>query len=351
MNSIYQSFFRRALFTLEPEFAHELTCGIMSYAETSSILKQILSRVFKVEGKEISLFGLNFPNCLGLAAGLDKNGMFPGISSALGFGHVEVGTVTPLAQPGNPKPRLFRYPNENALVNRMGFNNRGVKALVDRVAKYYPKHSRLSPMGINIGKGKNTPSEKAISDYIEGFQISNEQADYITVNISSPNTPGLRSLHQKDFLKPLLQSLQSLNQELATKSSSNPIPLLLKISPDEDYRSLESIIGLALEYNFDGIIATNTTICREMNATEIEKGGLSGGPLEKRSLEIIKFVVEESDHKLPVIGVGGIVDSESAHKKLDAGASLLQLYTSLIYKGPKFPSSLVNSLQNRFNWP
>ena len=190
MNSLYQSFFRKILFRLEPEQAHDLTCGILGYAETIPIIKKIISQFLRVESKNISLFGLNFSNCVGLAAGLDKNGMFPGISSSLGFGHIEVGTVTPLPQPGNPKPRLFRYPEEKALVNRMGFNNVGAKAVVERLARYNPIGSRVSPIGINIGKGKNTLPEKAINDYLIGFETVVEQADYITINISSPNTPG-----------------------------------------------------------------------------------------------------------------------------------------------------------------
>ena len=351
MNSLYQSFFRKILFRLEPEQAHDLTCGILGYAETIPIIKKIISQFLRVESKNISLFGLNFSNCVGLAAGLDKNGMFPGISSSLGFGHIEVGTVTPLPQPGNPKPRLFRYPEEKALVNRMGFNNVGAKAVVERLARYNPIGSRVSPIGINIGKGKNTLPEKAINDYLIGFETVVEQADYITINISSPNTPGLRLLHQKSFLEPLLRSLHELNHEIAKGRKSNPVPCLLKISPDESYKDLESIIELALENKFDGIIATNTTTRRNVNFPSLEKGGLSGKPLEHRSLSMIKFIVEESSNKLPVIGVGGIHDSDSAHKKLDAGASLLQLYTSFIYNGPLFPARLVNSLHTRSVWP
>jgi dihydroorotate dehydrogenase len=333
---------------LDPEKAHDLTCDFLGFAETIPFARQVIKRFYQFESPSISLFGLNFPNCIGLAAGLDKNAMFSSISSSLGFGHVEVGTLTPNAQPGNPQPRLFRYPESEALVNRMGFNNHGAIAAVERLRKYNPKGKRLSPVGINIGKGKETPPEEAIEDYLHGFKIVSTQADFITINISSPNTPGLRLLHQKSFLDPLLEEVQKLNKSLASKNSSKLIPCLLKISPDEDFKGLESIISSALDYEIDGLIATNTTTSRKNS--DFEMGGLSGKPLEERSLQSIKFIVKESENKIPVIGVGGIHDTESANKKLDAGSSLLQLYTSLIYKGPSFPSQLASSLNSRFAW-
>ena len=352
MNLFYQLFFRKFLFSLDPEIAHELTCSILAQVEKSNLLRRVVSKLTQTKSKPISLFGLDFPNCLGLAAGLDKNGQFSGFSSALGFGHVEVGTVTPLAQPGNPKPRLFRYPKEEALINRMGFNNLGAKALVDRLKLYNPKGNRISPIGINIGKGIKTSFENAIDDYLEAFSIVVSQADYLTINISSPNTPGLRNLQHKDFLDPLLCSIRDKNVKWAKKNKCLPLPCLLKISPDENFNSLEKIISLALSNCIDGIIATNTTIKRNrsLQTNFVETGGLSGRPLQHASLEVIKFVVRESNQRLPVIGAGGICDSESAHKKLDAGASLLQLYTSFIYNGPLFPSRLVHSLNSRYEW-
>ena len=353
MNTIYQHFFRKLLFTLEPETAHDMTCGALGIAERLPFIQKSIGRIINTPNQEISLFGLKFRNCLGLAAGLDKDGMFSGISSALGFGHVEVGTVTPEAQPGNPKPRLFRYPNQGSLVNRMGFNNLGSKALCERLSKYNPKGSRLSPVGVNIGKAKNTSPDLAINDYIQSFENVAPQADYITINISSPNTPGLRLLHQKDFLDPLLKNLQSTNEAFCGKLIEKPLPCLIKISPDEDYKSLETIIQIALDNQISGIIATNTTLKRfssEPNSF-FEKGGLSGKPLAHDSLEVIKFISKETNGMLPVIGVGGINDADSAHKKLDAGASLLQLYTALIYNGPFFPSCLIKSLKTRHLWP
>jgi len=353
VNIIYQHFFRKLLFKLDPETAHDLTCDMLGFAETLPFVRKSISKILKTPKHEISLFGLKFPNCLGLAAGLDKNAMFSGISSSLGFGHIEVGTVTPDPQPGNPKPRLFRYPNQRSLVNRMGFNNFGSKAIVERLSKYNPKGSRMSPVGINIGKAKNTAPDFAIEDYLSAFKNVAPQADYITINISSPNTVGLRLLHRKDFLSPLLKSLQSLNKQLSIKSFQRPLPCLIKISPDEDYNSLETIIQIALENKIDGIIATNTTLKRYPSEPKsfLEKGGLSGEPLALDSLEIIKFITKETNNMLPVIGVGGIHNTESAHKKLDAGASLLQLYTALIYNGPFFPSHLVKSLKTRYLWP
>ena len=240
---------------------------------------------------------------------------------------------------------------DEAIINRMGFNNDGADVIINRIKQIYPKGERSVPLGINIGKGKNTPIDKAHEDYIYCLNQSFLQADYITVNISSPNTPNLRDLHKMDLIAPLLKILVNTNQSCAKKYKTLPVPLILKISPDESYKDLESIIELALENKFDGIIATNTTTGRDVNFPSLEKGGLSGKPLEHQSLSMIKFIVEESSNKLPVIGVGGILDSDSAHKKLDAGASLLQLYTSFIYNGPLFPARLVNSLHTRSVWP
>lgn len=348
---LYQILLRNFLFKLEPEKAHDLASCVLGFAERIPIFRKTFSRLLHVKSNPVSLFGISFPNILGLAAGLDKNGMFSGVSSSLGFGHVEVGTVTPIPQPGNDKPRLFRYPEKHALVNRMGFNNLGASALVERLRKFNPKGRRLSPVGINIGKGKNTPPEKAIEDYLLGFKIVFEQADYVTINISSPNTPGLRLLHQQSFLAPLLQEIHQLNSDMASSHSIRPLPCLLKISPDENFKELENIISLALEHHVDGIIATNTTVSRTKDQRDFEAGGLSGKPLGESSLQTIKFIVRESCNRLPVIGVGGICNFETAHKKLDAGASLLQLYTSFIYNGPIFPFQLVNSLNKRFSWP
>jgi len=346
---LYNNFLRPLLFKFDPELAHDLSCNLLDFANRSHILKVIAKTLIRTESAPVDLFGLRFPGFVGQAAGLDKDGRFPGISSALGFSHIEVGTVTPGGQPGNERPRLFRYPESDALVNRMGFNNRGSKALAKHVSKFYPKGNRRSPLGINIGKSKKTPIELASDDYLTAFTDVARQADYITVNISSPNTPNLRSLHQKNHLLPLLNSIRAHNLEWANKNDQAPLPCLLKISPDEDYRSLESIISIAIESSFDGIIATNTSANRKPMGCKnsYEKGGLSGTPIEENSTRTIRFIAKLTDFKFPIIGVGGIFNADDASRKLDAGASLLQIYTSFVYNGPLFPSALANSLAYR----
>ncbi len=349
MTLFYHKFIRPFLFKLDPEQAHDLACNLFGTAERFELAKFLARSFFRTESTPLELMGLSFPNHIGQAAGLDKNGRFPGISSSLGFGHIEVGTVTPKGQPGNPRPRLFRYPKFNALVNRMGFNNEGSKALASRISKFYPKGKRFSPLGINIGKSKDTPLDQAHDDYLTAFSDVAHQADYIAINISSPNTPDLRDLHQEKHLKPLLAKIRSHNLAWATNNDCNPVPCLLKISPDEDYRSLEKIVSLALDFSFDGIIATNTSVYRDetTRGALFEKGGLSGMPIERHSTDSIRFIAKLTNHKLPIIGVGGIFDRETALRKLDAGASLLQIYTAFVYDGPKFPSKLANSLAYR----
>ena len=349
MSLFYHKFLRPLLFKLDPEQAHDVACNLLSVAERFRISKLLARSFFRTETAPTELMGLTFPNCVGQAAGLDKDGRFPGMSSSLGFGHVEVGTVTPKGQSGNPSPRLFRYPKFNALVNRMGFNNSGSKALAAQISRFYPKGNRPSPLGINIGKSKDTPLDLALDDYLSAFSDVAEQADYIAINISSPNTPDLRELHQEKHLNPLLSSIRSHNLDWSRKSGCSPIPCLLKISPDEDYRSLERIVSLALACSFDGIIATNTSVYRNEAAqgAHFEKGGLSGMPIEEHSTDSIRFVSKLTNHKFPIIGAGGIFDRDSALRKLDAGASLLQIYTAFVYEGPNFPSKLANSLAYR----
>ena len=348
MNLFYKSLIRPLAFRLDPELAHDYACRILGVAERSSVIKSLARFLFRTDSTPIDLMGLRFPNHIGQAAGLDKNGRFPGISSALGFGHIEVGTVTPGGQPGNERPRLFRYPKINALVNRMGFNNKGSKALADYVSSVYPKPERMSPLGINIGKSKGTPLHEAIDDYLSAFTDVVDQADYVALNISSPNTPDLRKLHRREYLEPLLSEIKSHNAAWAKKKGCKPVPCLLKISPDEGYRSIGNIVDLAVEHSFDGIIATNTSArITQGGYGRLEKGGLSGMPIEKSSNRIIRFISRVTDNRLPIIGVGGVFDNDSATRKLDAGASLLQLYTSFVYNGPSFPSQLANSLAYR----
>lgn len=286
---------------------------------------------------KIKRFGLTFSNPVGLAAGFDKNGEAVDALSALGFGFVEVGTVTSEAQPGNPKPRIFRLPADRALINRLGFNNSGAK----QVVKNLKEHRADCVLGINIGKSRSVPVEKAIPDYLKTFSIVYEIADYIAVNVSSPNTPQLRDLQQPDLLNDLLTSLQRRNAELAEKYSlAAPRPLLLKIAPDLSEDEIRAIIAVAQENKVSGIIATNTSVNREglqtsnARVVEIGEGGLSGAPLRNRSNEVIRTIYRLTNGTMPIVGVGGVFTADDAWDKICAGASLIQIYTGFIYEGP-----------------
>jgi len=282
-------------------------------------------------------FGLIFSNPVGLAAGFDKNGEAADALGALGFGFVEVGTVTNESQPGNPRPRIFRLPRDRALINRLGFNNSGAKQIARNLKARRPD----CVMGINIGKSRSVPIERAIPDYLSTFSTVYQFADYIAVNVSSPNTPQLRELQQPDLLSDLLEALQRRNRELAEKHSlSSPRPLLLKIAPDLSHQELRDIVAVAQERGVSGIIATNTTVKREGLRTPAERvaaigeGGLSGAPLHHRSNEVIKTIYRLTNGAVPIIGVGGVFTAEDAWEKICAGAGLIQLYTGFIYEGP-----------------
>jgi len=285
---------------------------------------------------EKEVFGLKFKNPVGLAAGFDKNAEMMGEMANLGFGFVEIGTVTPLAQPGNPKPRMFRLPDDGGLINRMGFNNLGVDVAAERIAAFRRDakgEQKSLIIGGNIGKNKNTPNEDAVSDYIKCFDRLFDVVDYFVVNVSSPNTPGLRALQEKE---PLMQLLNTLQQRNLKNGISRPI--LLKIAPDLTDEQLDDIVEIVQQTGIAGIIATNTTISRErlVSKDELknETGGLSGKPLTKRSTEVINYLAKKSNGAFPIIGVGGIHSPEDAIEKLQAGASLVQLYTGFIYEGP-----------------
>jgi dihydroorotate dehydrogenase len=284
---------------------------------------------------EKEVFGLKFINPVGLAAGFDKNGEVISELANMGFGFIEVGTVTPLPQPGNPKPRMFRAPEDKALINRMGFNNLGVDVVAERIAAYrknQPAAQKGLLIGGNIGKNKVTPNEDAVSDYIKCFDRLFDVVDYFVVNVSSPNTPGLRELQEKEPLMHLLNTLQQRNNK-------NDIakPILLKIAPDLTNEQLDDIVEIVQQTNIAGVIATNTTIDKSSLTNpklKEEAGGLSGAPLTKRSTEVIRYLADKSNRSFPIIGVGGIHSAEDALEKLDAGASLVQLYTGFIYEGP-----------------
>ncbi|MCK5717578.1 MAG: quinone-dependent dihydroorotate dehydrogenase, partial [Thiomargarita sp.] len=279
-----------------------------------------------------TVMGLNFPNAVGLAAGMDKNAEYIDSLAALGFGFIEVGTVTPRPQSGNPEPRLFRLPQAQGIINRMGFNNQGVDQLIQNVKKSHFK----GILGINIGKNFDTPLEKAVDDYLIGLQKVYQYADYVTVNISSPNTPGLRDLQQDTALEQLLKSLTQAQKKLAQQHDKY-VPLLIKIAPDLTDIEVTALADTVLKYAIDGIIATNTTLSRagvENLEHAHEQGGLSGAPLSKRATEIVAQLSDSLQGKIPIIAAGGIMSAADAQDKIKAGASLVQIYTGLIYQGP-----------------
>ena len=344
---IYENLIRPVLFKMDAEEAHEWTIKNLSTASRFPLLCKWLHKWnASLDSKPIRLFGLEFPNRVGLAAGMDKDARCLPAFGAMGFGHVEAGTVTPVGQPGNEKPRLFRYPSEEAVINRMGFNNQGAESMAERIEKTYPKGAaRTAILGINIGKGKPTPLEEAAQDYVAGFKALASQADYFTVNISSPNTPGLRELQQESYLRELLGTLQQANQGRAKETGKRKLPILVKIAPDLEEREIEQIVGLLMELGYDGIIATNTTIGRPGYFESInEAGGLSGLPVQKPSDDVICKIQNFTGGKLPIIGVGGIMDPDSAQRKIDLGAALIQVYTGLIYRGPGLVPKLTKGL-------
>lgn len=321
---------RRLLFALPPEVSHDLSLDALGAAERLKLLSPFVDNPIY---DPVKVMGIEFPNRVGLAAGLDKNGDYFNAMGELGFGFVEIGTITPRSQPGNPKPRMFRLPDGEAIINRMGFNNKGVDHLVSRV-----KNRRFQGvLGINIGKNLDTPVESAVSDYLKCLDKVYEHADYITVNISSPNTPGLRNLQFGEQLAGLLHDLKR-EQKRLSEIHHKYVPLAVKIAPDMETENIEQCAEILLEANIDGVIATNTTISRE--AVEglphsQEAGGLSGAPLSQQSTDVIHALKSALKDDIPIIGVGGILSSRDALDKIDAGARLVQLYTGFIYEGPK----------------
>ncbi len=320
------------MFGLDAERAHEI--GIKAL-EMGTAAPFYADASF---GTEIEMFGLKFVNPLGIAAGFDKNGIVVNQLASLGFGFVEVGTVTFRPQMGNPKPRMFRLPEDQALVNRLGFNNQGADIIVDRLSKL----KRKCIVGVNIGKNKDVPNEEAVENYLASFNRVHAVADYIAVNISSPNTPNLRELQKAESLDELLSALQGRNRELGRK------PLLVKIAPDLTEAEIEACVDVCRRYEIDGIIATNTTIAREglktANSDQIGAGGLSGKPLLARSNEVISTIYKYSGGHVPIVGVGGIFTAEDAFAKIAAGASLIQVYTGFVYGGPSFARDLNRGL-------
>ena len=330
---------RPLLFSLAPETAHEVTLKLLNIAHVSGLGKLIYPAI---EDKPVNVMGLRFKNPVGLAAGMDKNGDYIAALAALGFGFVEIGTVTPRPQPGNPKPRLFRLPEHRAIINRMGFNNLGLDHLLNQIKKSNYK----GILGINIGKNFDTPIENAVDDYLTCLRKAYTSASYITINISSPNTKNLRQLQQGEELKSLIAALKEEQHKLHAEHGVY-VPLALKIAPDLTSNEIIHIAGLLLEFEIDGVIATNTTIARDMIAVHPlahETGGLSGAPVKDQSTLVVRKLAAELQGKIPVIASGGILNAPDAQEKLAAGASLVQIYTGLIYHGPQLIKDIVTSL-------
>ena len=343
---LYQSLLRPFLFSgidADPEWLKRQMLATLGWIEThpswaTRWLEHQCDRTYCSPSTHLeqTLFGLQFHNPVGLAAGFDKDGVAAGFWPHFGFGFAELGTVTWHGQPGNPRPRLFRLPQDGAAINRMGFNNHGAQAMAQTLTQLWQHHPRTIPIGINLGKSKVTALEDAATDYVNSFNVLNALGDYFVVNVSSPNTPGLRSLQATDQLAPILAALQAVNDEHK--------PILLKIAPDLEWDAIAAILELIQQHQLAGIIATNTTIARDgLTTTTIrrtgrspqdEAGGLSGKPVRQRSTDIIRFIYRETQGKLPIIGVGGIFTPDDAWEKITAGASLIQVYTGWIYEGP-----------------
>lgn len=325
----WYSLARKFLFMMDGETSHELGLDMLGAAERLGVLRFLVK---PVPDAPVTVAGITFPNPVGLAAGLDKNGDYIDAFARLGFGFIEIGTITPRPQPGNPKPRLFRLPEQRAIINRMGFNNKGVDHLVEQVKKAKFR----GVLGINIGKNFDTAVEDATSDYLICLEKVYQYATYITVNISSPNTPGLRTLQYGDALRDLLLPLKKRQAELAQQFGYKPV--FVKIAPDMNEDEVNTVARTLVECGMDGVIATNTTLSREgVEGARFggEAGGLSGAPVEALSTLTIERLVRALDGKLPVIGVGGILDGAAAQEKIRAGASLVQVYSGFIYRGPE----------------
>lgn len=327
---------RRLLFQLPPEAAHHLGLWALGLADlTPGLARRRHERLAHHSALRTRVAGLDFPNPLGMAAGFDKDGeVVPGLF-ALGFGAVEVGTVTPRPQPGNPSPRLFRLPEHQALINRFGFNNAGVLALASRLREL---EWRPGPVGVNLGKNKDTPNEAAVEDYLIGARALGPLGDYLAINLSSPNTPGLRALQEPHALEALLRAVRGASTR----------PLFLKVAPDLTDEALDDVVDVALACGADGLICTNTTVARPFeHPLAAEAGGLSGRPLFERSTQALRRAFRRADGRLTLVGVGGVFDADDAWAKITAGASLVQLYTGFIYGGPELPARILDGLAAR----
>jgi dihydroorotate dehydrogenase len=343
---------RSFLFLFDAEKVHYFAMHVFKSLCKIGFIKKIIAKTFTpppFADQQFQLGKLSFKNPVGLGAGFDKNALYLAELEALGFGFVEIGTVTPLPQAGNDKPRLFRLPKDKALINRMGFNNDGVKVIAERLQEWSKRQKNASPrliIGGNIGKNKITPNEDAWKDYEICFTALHDHVDYFVVNVSSPNTPGLRELQEKDALAKILQNLQRLNA-----LTKNPKPILLKIAPDLNSNQVDDVIALAMEIKLDGLVAANTTIDRSDLVTSkdvldtIGAGGLSGLPLKQRSTQMVTYLHQKTNGQIPIIASGGIFTGADAKEKLAAGAVLVQIWTGFIYEGPKIVSNICKTLR------
>ena len=363
MSWCYRRLIRSVLFTQDSESIHNRTMTALARVSRSPLLCSTLSAFYSAPGLPIELFGLRFPNPVGLAAGMDKHAAAVPAWAALGFGFAELGGVTWRAQPGNPLPRMFRAVPDEALINRMGFNNGGAEVMAATLRSWresgrWPKH----PVGINLGKSKITPNDAAAEDYTNSFRVLRPLADFFVVNVSSPNTPNLRELQDKAALDEILAALQQINgadSDVGPRQSSagdcGAKPILVKVAPDLSFEALDEILELASKRNLAGIVATNTTIARPETSDDrlrriySETGGLSGRPLRARSTEVIRHIYRQTHGTLPIIGVGGIFSADDAWEKIGAGASLVQVYTGLVYEGPALARQIVRGLLLRLH--
>jgi dihydroorotate dehydrogenase len=350
----YRTLLRPCLFRQDSEKAHNRTMRVLEATSRSKLACDVVASLFQPAELPVQLFGLRFPNPVGLAAGMDKAAAAVPVWAALGFGFSELGGVTWQAQPGNPAPRMFRAIADGALINRMGFNNPGAEAVAARLAKWRARHRwPAHPVGVNLGKSKETPLENAAEDYARSLCAVWPHADFFVVNVSSPNTPNLRDLQDREALDEILAALQEANQSMAQtcRPAHSVKPILVKVAPDLSFEALDEILDLAGPRHIAGIVATNTTITRPTTDNEDlrkiyeEKGGLSGRPLRARSTEIIRHIYRQTRGELPVIGVGGIFNAADAWEKITAGASLVQVYTGLVYEGPGVAKEIVEGLR------
>lgn len=350
------SIFRPFLFRLDPERAHALTIFALRLVGAAPFLNWTLRQMYRAPEKPVEVFGLRFKNPVGLAAGYDKDGVAVAGLAALGFGHVEVGTVTPLAQDGNPKPRVFRLIEDEAVINRMGFPGRGADFvrrrikpvdninLIQRLMGVLPNR-QPTILGVNLGKNKSTPNEEAVLDYLSLVQDFAPFADYLTINISSPNTVGLRHLQGREALEKLLEQVH-VQRVMEQDKLQKQLPVLVKLAPDLTESELDDAVDVILRANMDGIIVTNTTLAREglRSSHQGETGGLSGKPLAVKSEAVLRQTVERVNGKIPIVSAGGIMDPEDAKRRLDMGATLVQIYTGLVYRGPALVKEIVKAL-------